>query len=609
MTDILQSLKKAFSLLTLDQRDKALKVILLLAAMALLETAGVLSVMPFLAVLGNPDIVNTNPILSSMYSWAASFGVQNTIQFLIILALGSFIFVIFTAAFRSYTQYTVNVFIEMGRHSIGARLLEGYLRQPYAFFLNRHSGEMSKMILSEVDQINLDVLRPIYNMIAYSLTVFAIATILIVINPWLMLLVVGIFGGLYALIFLLLKDKLALLGEELVNSNRSRFIAASEAFGGIKDIKLLGCERSYLIRFQNASRRFAVTLAIQQTLTQLPNYLIEAIVFGGVLLLSIAMLVNAGGLESGALGQVLPILGLYTFAAYRIKPAVQYIYQGIAGLRYGKLALDNLCTDINLGSKSMAPSVAGTRSLKVNQSIGIKNLSFTYPKVANPTLVNLNFDIPAGSSIGLVGGSGAGKTTLIDVILGLLLPTSGIMTIDGEPITTENLSAWQKNLGYVPQVIFLADSSVAENIALGIPKGEIDHEQVIRSARMAQVHDFIMGELPNQYLTHVGERGIRLSGGQRQRIGIARALYHNPDVLIFDEATSALDNLTEKAVMDSIDTLAHQKTIIIIAHRLSTVKNCDQIVLLDKGRVVAKGSLEKVSGESQKFKAMLSQNR
>ncbi len=609
MTDTLYSLKKVFSLLTSEQRHKGLKVILLIAAMALLETAGVLSVMPFLAVLANPGVVTTNPILSGMYWWLQPLGIENQTQFLIALAIAAFVFILFTAAYRSYTQYTVNFFIEMGRHSIGARLLESYLHQPYTFFLDRHSGEMSKTILSEVDQLNLDVLRPAYNMLAYGLTVFAIATLLIVINPWLMLLVVGIFGGLYALIFIFLRVRLSRMGEDLVASNRSRFIAASEAFGGIKDIKLLGCEKAYLSRFEEASRSFAVILAIQQTLNQLPNYLIEAIVFGGVLLLCITMLVHAGGLEGGALGQILPMLGLYAFAAYRMKPAMQYVYQGIAGLRYGRVALENLCSDMNLGSDSTGLSLEAPARLEIKDGISLKNLGFTYPKGIKPTLVDLNLDIPAGSSVGLVGSTGAGKTTLVDVILGLLLPTSGAITVDGRAIVKENLSAWQQSLGYVPQLIFLTDSSVAENIALGIHKDKIDYEQVVRCARMAQVHDFIMDELPNQYFTQIGERGIRLSGGQRQRIGIARALYRNPNILVFDEATSALDNLTEKAVMDSIDALAHQKTVILIAHRLTTVKKCDQIVLLDKGRVAAKGSFEEVSKKSHKFRAMTSHEK
>jgi ABC-type multidrug transport system fused ATPase/permease subunit len=298
------------------------------------------------------------------------------------------------------------------------------------------------------------------------------------------------------------------------------------------------------------------------------------------------------------------VLGLYAFAALRIKPAVQYVYQGFASLRYGQKAVDNLYADMHPDNAPEPFPEQAPKALKAKSLISLKHLSYTYPKATKSALSDLNLDIPVGSSVGLVGSTGAGKTTVVDVILGLLRPTKGAITVDGNPVTDEQLRAWQKSLGYVPQDIFLTDTSVAENIALGIPKTQIDQDQVQRCARMAQVHEFISNELPNQYETLVGERGVRLSGGQRQRIGIARALYHNPEVLVFDEATSALDTVTERAVMEAIDALAHQKTIIIIAHRLSTVRNCDQIVLLEKGQIKAKGRFEELVQADKQFREM-----
>ena len=598
------TLKKAIALLTLHERKRGLLVLVLVMGMALLETAGVASVMPFLAVLGNPEMLHTNPMLNTLYTYAQSLGISSPDDFLIALGIGAFALIIVSAVYRIITHYAMNRYIEMLRHSIGTRLLETYLRQPYAFFLDRHSGDMSKTILSEVDQLIGNVFRPIYNMFSYSLVLIAITALLLMVNLWLALLAVSILGGLYALVFLSLKHKLKRLGDILVVANKERFMAAGEAFGGIKDIKLLGREQSYLSRFSEPSQKYASTHASHHTLNQVPNFLIEAIIFGAMLLLTVLLLITAGGLSSSVLGQFLPILGLYAFAAYRMKPAVHHIYEGLASLRYGYAAVNNLYADLhprNIPAQFPKTTLA---SIKAKYSIALQHLSYTYPKATKPALVDLNLEIPINSAVGLVGSTGAGKTTLVDVILGLLRPTYGAITVDGVPITNDQLRAWQQSLGYVPQDIFLTDSTVAENIALGIPLEQIDHEQVTRCAHMAQVHDFIMKDMPAQYDTLVGERGVRLSGGQRQRIGIARALYHNPEVLVFDEATSALDTVTERAVMEAIDALAHQKTIILIAHRLSTVKNCSQIVLLDQGEVKAKGVYSELMENNLQFRKM-----
>jgi ATP-binding cassette, subfamily B, bacterial PglK len=598
------TLIKALALLTPHERKRGLMVLVLVMGMALLEIVSVASVMPFLAVLGNPEMLHTNPILNTVYTHAQRLGIDTPDDFLIVLGIGAFALIIFSAAYRTLTHYAMNRYIEMRRHSIGTRLLETYLRQPYAFFLERHSGDMSKTILSEVDQLTQNVFHPAYNMVAYSLVLIAITTLLLMVNPWLALLAAGLLGGLYALVFLGIKHKLTHLGGIRVAANKERFMAAGEAFGGIKDIKLLGREQVYLSRFQDPSQQFAATEASHKTFNQVPKYLIEAFAFGGIIGVVVVLMISAGGLSSNALGQILPIVGLYAFSAYRLQPALQNIFHGFASLRYGQAAVDSLYADLHPDNAPAQLPKTAPAPLKTHHSIALDSLSYTYPKAAKPTLVDLNLDIRVGSAVGLVGSTGAGKTTLVDVILGLLRPTQGAINVDGAPVTDAQLRAWQQSLGYVPQEIFLTDSTVAKNIALGIPKEQIDQEQVERCARMAQVHDFILQDLPSQYQTMVGERGVRLSGGQRQRIGIARALYHNPEVLVFDEATSALDTVTEQAVMDAIEALAHQKTIILIAHRLSTVKNCDQIVFLEQGRVKAKGTYSELMEENMQFKAM-----
>jgi len=600
----MSTLNKAIAILTTNERKRGLLVLVLVMGMAILDTAGVASLMPFLALLGNPQMIETNSFVNYLYSTAQDLGVQNPDEFFILLGIGTFLLIITSTIYRTYTHYVMNHFIEMIRHSLGVRLLETYLRQPYAFFLNRHSAELSKTILSEVDHFIANVLHPVYSMIAYTLVLIAITALLVLVNPLLAFLSAGVLGTLYIILFFGLKLKLTNMGNVLVSSNKERFKTAGEALGSVKEIKLLGREHTYLNRFSTPSKQFAYTHAMHNTLNQVPKYLIEALAFGGVIAIIVFLMLTSGGLSNNSLGHILPIVGLYAFAAYRIQPALQFIFSGFASLRYGKAAVDNLYADLYSDNDLEQLTQTEPIQIKANDSITMQHLSYVYPNSERPSLSDLNLQIPIGSAIGLIGSTGAGKTTLVDIFLGLLRPTSGEILIDGERLTDIQVRAWQGLLGYVPQDIFLADTSVTENIALGVPHRQIDQKQVIASAKMAQVHDFIMEELPDQYDSMVGERGVRLSGGQRQRIGIARALYHNPEIIVFDEATSALDTVTEQAVMGSIDNLLHKKTIIIIAHRLSTVRKCDQIVLLEKGIIKAKGSYSKLFKTSEQFRLM-----
>ncbi|BAU57100.1 phospholipid-lipopolysaccharide ABC transporter [Halorhodospira halochloris] len=594
-------LKKLLSLLSRQEKRRGALVLFMVIIMALLETIGVASVMPFLSVLGNPEVVETNDTLAWLYE---AGGFQSIDTFLMALGAGAFALVVFGAAFRMVTTYAMARWATMRVHSFAERLLETYLRQPYAYFLDRHSGDLSKTILSEAQQVVSQAIKPGLEAFAYGIVMIFIIGLLIAIDPVLALTVAAVLGGTYGLIYLAIRGYLDRIGRDRVRANKQRFQAAGEALGGIKDIKLLGRERAYLSRFRGPSSRFAKHQATSKVLSQVPQYFIEAVAFGGMIALVLVLMALEGGATSGALGNILPLLGVYAFAGMRLKGAMQKVYRGIAKLRFGAAAVENLYNDLHRRQALAEIRKRPPAPLVPQQAVALENVHYTYPNAPAPALQGMDLHIPVGSSVGLVGSTGAGKTTLVDVILGLLRPTEGAITVDGEPVTDANLRAWQQVLGYVPQEIFLTDASVAENIALGVPPERIDHEQVERCARMAQLHEFVVHEMPQQYETVVGERGVRLSGGQRQRIGIARALYHDPSVLVFDEATSALDNVTEKAVMEAIDALHHQKTIILIAHRLSTVCNCDQVVLLEKGQITAAGGFEELQGRSERFRAM-----
>jgi len=599
----MKTLNRILEILTSQERRQILKVLILFVGLALFEAAGLVSIMPFLAILGNPELIETNTILSSLWSIAKDQNIDSKDQFLVALGVASFFLIMFAAIYRGFAHYSNNYFIEMCRHSISRRVLETYLHQQYSFFLNRHSGELSKTILSEVDNIIERVVRPSILMISNSVVFVALVVLLVLVNPWLMLLAVGLIGVLYFLIYAVLSNHIARFGKALVDANKERFTAAGEALGGIKSIKLFGREAAYLERFNRPSMQYSRSHAGHNTLGIIPSFVVEVVVFGAILLLTLVLIISSGGVKSDVMGEIIPIIGLYALSAIRLKPVMQSIYQGVAGLRFGGALVENLHKELAL-DKLVSIHEIPSNPIKLKKSIFLDNLTFLYPETTVPSLDSISFNIPARSSLGIVGTTGAGKTTLVDLILGLLHPSKGQLVVDGKPVTLSNLRSWQKNLGYVPQDIFLSDTTIAENIALGIPKSQIDYEQVTRCARMAQLDTFIIQELPDLYETLVGERGVRLSGGQRQRIGIARALYHNPDVLIFDEATSALDTLTEQAIMGAIEMLGQHKTMIFIAHRLSTVRYCDQIILLDQGRIKAVGSFDELKDIDEHFRGL-----
>ena len=586
------TIKMVIGLLDPNEKRQAVGILGLVTVMALLEAAGIASVMPFLGLLANPELLETNTGLILLYSYLNRYGVDSADGFLVFLGAGAFVLVVVTALYRAVTHYVMNKFIEMRRHSISVKLLSAYLKQPYSFFLDKNSSDLSKGVLSEVDELIGSVIRPVYNMLAYGVVLLAITLLLIVVDPLLAFLAGAVLGGLYSFTFLMLKQRLSKIGESRVVANKGRFVAAGEAFGGIKDIKLLNREQNYLDRFGGPSRMFARARATHTTIIQVPNFVLEAIVFGTMLIVTLFLVIISGGVHSDTLGTVLPVLGLYAFAAYRMKPAVQNIYTGLSSLRYGRKAVENIYRDVNLTPSPAAKSQFETVSLL--DELCLKDVSYSYPGTSDQSVSDLNLTIKAGSATGIVGTTGAGKTTIIDLILGLLTPTDGQITIDGTILTADNVSQWQQNLGYVPQDIFLADTTIQMNIAFGVPEEQVDQNRVEACASMAQVANFIEQSLSDGYQTMVGERGVRLSGGERQRIGIARALYRDPQVLILDEATSALDVDTERAVMDAIETLSTQKTIILIAHRLSTVKQCDLVVCVDKGRIKSAGRYEEV---------------
>ena len=591
---MIQTFKKLLYLLNPRERKKFYLLVFMMLIMALLDMIGVASILPFMAVLTNPTLIETNSVLNTMFQISTILGVENNQDFL--FATGAFVLLllIFSLTFKALTTYAQVRFVQMRQYSIGKRLVEGYLDQPYAWFLNRNSANLGKTILSEVQQVIGGGLSPFMNLIATSVVAIAIIALLVITDPKLAFLVGFILSSAYGLIFYLTRRYLNQNGKERLKNNQLRFTAVSEAFGAAKEVKVGGLEQIYSKRFSEPSKIVARNLASAASISQLPRFFLEAIAFGGILLLILFMI-----RDSGSLNTVLPIISLYVFAGYRLMPAIQQIYSSFSQLIVVKPSLDELYNDL----KNLKPTklTDNQEILPFYKTITLKNIHYNYPNSLRTALKDITIDIKAKTTIGLVGPTGSGKTTTVDIILGLLEPQKGSLEVDGKVINKKNSRSWQRSIGYVPQQIYLSDDTVAANIAFGVNPININHERIETASKIANLHNFVVEELSDKYETKIGERGVRLSGGQRQRIGIARALYHNPKVLVLDEATSALDNETEEAVMDAVNNLNKDITIVLIAHRLNTVKNCDIIFKLERGQLVGQGTFENLINGNKKF--------
>jgi ABC-type multidrug transport system fused ATPase/permease subunit len=583
----MQTLKKLLFLLTPYERKRAGLLLIMMLIMALLDVIGVASILPFMAVLADPSIIETNSILKKLFQAFNILGVQTNLQF--IFALGALVFVVLITSltFKALTTYAQMRFVLMREYSISKRLMQGYLHQHYSWFLGRNSADLGKSILSEVSQVVGSGIKPFLDLIAQVMVATAIIILLIIFDPKLALIVGFMLGGAYGLFFTIVRRYLNRIGKERLESNFLRFKSINEAFGASKEIKVGGFEKTYVQKFSNAAKNTAQTQASAGLVNLLPRYFLEALAFGGILLILLYKMNQTNNFSNS-----LPIISLYVYAGYRLMPAVQQIYLSFAKLAFVGPSLDNLNEDIKnlkLFNKNQDQGI-----LSLNKTITLKNIYYNYPNASRTALKDINLSIPAKSTVGLIGVTGSGKTTIVDIILGLLEAQKGTLEIDGQIITGKNSRSWQRSIGYVPQHIYLADETVAANIAFGVEPKNINKESVEKASKIANLHEFVIEELPKQYETIIGERGVRLSGGQRQRIGIARALYHNPKVLVLDEATSALDNQTEKAVMDAINNLNKDMTTILIAHRLNTVKNCDTIFQLENGKLIRQGTPDKL---------------
>ncbi len=577
------------------QKKKLLYLQFLLLAIAILELVGVASVIPYLSILANPALINDNPVISNFYKMVGSDSLNN---FMLMMGGGVLILVIFSGLFSILGMRLITRYSQYIGQEFSVRLYNFYLRQPYLFHAENNSAELMAKITQEANRITFHVLYPLLQINAKLISAVIILSGLFVIDPLLALASALIFGIAYLLIYTLVKTRLSNNGKSITVENKRRFKAMSEGFGGIKDIILLNKKEHYGAIFSDSSFNLAKVTANNQVISAIPRYFLEILAFGSILSLTLYHVFNNGDFKA-----VIPVLSLYAIAGFKLLPAFQQIYGGVANIKAGMSAFNSLKSQLIVAKQGGNNKGIALEKDFCLGDIEVKNVSFSYPSSSTYVLEDLNLTIPKNKTIGLAGPSGSGKTTTIDIILGLIEPESGCVSVGNVNVNLTNIDLWRQCIGYVPQTIFLSDATIAENIAFGVEKHLISMEKVNEALRMANLFEFVCSQ-PDGVHTLVGERGAQLSGGQMQRVGIARALYNDASVLILDEATSALDGITESEVMKAIANLSHHKTIIIIAHRLSTLKSCDSIMLFDKGRVVDHASFDQLMKSSNVFQRM-----
>ena len=595
-----EMISQLFKLLSPGQRKHFYILQILVVIMAFTELLGIASIAPFMALVGNITLLEGDGVFAELYHFS---GITEPTDFLFYTGLAVLSMLCTSTVISMFTIWRLSLYSSRVGTEIADRLYGYYMHKNWLFHAANSSALLTKQVSTEAMRVTDGIIQPLMQMNARIVLAFFITISLLIYDPFVALGGMFIFVSCYMILYRLVRKRLSVNGIKMSSAFTQRFRLMNEGFGGIKDILLLNRRFDFVDRFEKTGEIFANARGSSMAIGQVPRYFMEFVAFGSMISLVLILL----KLHRGDLGEVLPILAVYALAAFKLLPALQHIYSSTTQIKGNIAAFEAIKKDLEESTskpRSIGHSINhATKKLQLNHEILLSSIQFTYPGKSTPVLNGLTITVPARKVVGLVGSSGAGKSTAIDILLGLLAPQQGGLKVDGQTITEENIWEWQKSIGFVPQNIFLSEGSIAENVAFGLSVKDIDIKQVKKALKLAHLSELV-DQLPNGIDTNVGERGVQLSGGQRQRIGIARALYCEASILVFDEATSALDGITEKIIMEAIHEFSGDKTIIMIAHRLQTVEKCDIIYLMDKGRVIDYGTYNYLIENNVKFKEM-----
>lgn len=572
-------------------RAKLVGVFSLSFAQALFQVIGITSIFPFLAIAADPERIRRSHFGTQFLSL---FPPMENGQLLLVAGIVAIVGLLLSNAVNLLAEYARTRYSQNFAHWLRVRLLRRMASQPYTYFLQRNSGDLLKKIMGDITNYAGGVLLPLLDTAARVLTAVLLLATLFLVQPVIAISAAVILGGFYAVTFQLLTRKRREVDENLKTHVAGSYREAHQLLGGVKPVKVHRAEEHFLTRFAKHSAIMARMFARTPIFANSARYFVEPLAFGG--LVAAVLVLAARGRD---FSDILPNLGVMALAGYRLLPSLQLLYAQLTQVSSMRHAVDEVYeefvaaeADKSAAGETSAELVRPAPPLHWENAITLCDVSYRYPGVLRPAVESLSVTIPKNSSLGVIGPTGAGKSTFVDLLLGLYLPTTGEILIDGQLLTPAVVPSWQASIGYVPQDIFLIDDTIARNVAFGLTDENIDHTRLREACAMAQILDFIQGELREGFETKVGERGVRLSGGQRQRIGLARALYHRPSLLILDEATSALDVTTERKLLEALRSLTGKLTMVVAAHRLSAVANCDQVIDLasEKTPAVAVGA-------------------